>query len=642
MSDRDTEFELLEFEQVEAAPGTALLRIAARPGAAIAPGPLTLVISDGPVEHRHEQLPALPGPPDMIRVAFSAPLEHVGPGVAYALELPGGRLIRLPAPSRRPSALTSVFQPEHGPAGARPVASGPPAGGQDASRLAEAEERAESRRIAIVELERRLQGERERRAAAELDVAHLRAERDEARSQRDTALSERDAAFSDREQAEARARVSAASAGTFEAQVRAATDAAASGRAELEAQLADRTAEVERMRTVAELAQARAQTSRREAAELDEQLARAQSQITVLRQSIEERDAERARVVAAMEEIVATTRAELTTLQERVHGLEEELEAARDAGTRRDAQHAYDLETAQARLDVAQAEMEVARTEADALRHRSAELEATLAELDAALAQRGAEIELLRGVVTERGTGAVAEQTPGLIASSVELETLLADVRAEAFADASATLLAEIEVLRAQVMQQRLETQRVEARLTDALKRADTAEAGLVARTRELEQFGARLREQIKDLQRSREELITAVTHSQGLLEQERGRAAAAEAEIERIRAAAEETAGELRQASSDAEQAHSEAEQHERRAQELAESLSSAQKTLREARDAIGVHESRNRELADAVRAETEKRIRAEEALVTATANHTLIRETLALEASRNRPSLR
>jgi hypothetical protein len=67
-----------------------------------------------------------------------------------------------------------------------------------------------------------------------------------------------------------------------------------------------------------------------------------------------------------------------------------------------------------------------------------------------------------------------------------------------------------------------------------------------------------------------------------------------------------------------------------------LGTTLSSAVRTLRDARDAIAAHEARNRELSEAVRAETEKRIRAEEALVATSAQHALTTETLALEAAR------
>src|ERR1700761_737742 len=162
------EFELVEFEQVEAAPGTALLRIAARPSAATSAGPMTLVIGDGTTEFRHEQLPALPGPPGLIRAAFSAALDHVGRGTTFSLAFADGTTERLPAPSRRRAA-------GHSP---RPSEPPRPHGEEvESSRLVEAERRAEARRLALAELERRLTAERERRTTVENETARLRAER---------------------------------------------------------------------------------------------------------------------------------------------------------------------------------------------------------------------------------------------------------------------------------------------------------------------------------------------------------------------------------------------------------------------------------------------------------------------------------
>ncbi|MCL2418026.1 MAG: hypothetical protein FWD04_01935 [Conexibacteraceae bacterium] len=336
MTEPDTNFELVDFEQVEAAPGTALLRVTAHPSAAMGNGPLALVIKNGEQEHRHEQLPALPGPPGLIRTAFSAPAAQVVEGATYALALPDGQAVPLPAPAQRRAAMAT------GPgAAATPVASGPPAEESESSRLVEAERQAESRRLAITELERRLQSERERRSAAESDLAQLRSERDGAVSEREAALAERDEAVADRDQAEARARAAAANAGTLEAQVRAAADAATRTQAALEAELADRVSELERTRDAAQVAQARAHASRIEATTLDEQLAHAQAQLSVLQRALDEHDA------------APHAHAE--------HG---------------DADH-------------------------ETLRQHNAELESTLAELDHAMAARAAEIDLLRQAVAD-------------------------------------------------------------------------------------------------------------------------------------------------------------------------------------------------------------------------------------------------
>src|SRR5579862_2517968 len=99
--EQEAHFQLVEFEHVEAAPGTALLRVVGRPPAQMPSGPLTLVIDDGVTEHRHEQLPALPGPPGLVRAAFSAPLEHVNQSATYSLVLPGDETVRLPVPAHR-------------------------------------------------------------------------------------------------------------------------------------------------------------------------------------------------------------------------------------------------------------------------------------------------------------------------------------------------------------------------------------------------------------------------------------------------------------------------------------------------------------------------------------------------------------
>jgi chromosome segregation ATPase len=573
VTEPDAHFQLIEFEQVEAAPGTALLRVAARPSATTGVGTLTLVITNGEHLYRHEQLPALPGPADLIRAAFSVPLAHISNGATFVLELPGGEVVRLPAPARRRAPLGMPPSPVAG-AGATPPVSGPAAEEPGPSRLVDAERRAEARRLALSEVERRLESERERRAAAESDISHLRAERDEARAERDAALADRDEALADRDQAEGRARAAAAAAGTLEAQVWAAADEATHAQTALEAQLADRTSELERMRAAAEVAQARAHASRREVASFDEKLAHAQAQVTVLEHTLDEREAERELAAAAMDDAIAAARAETAGVYERVTALEDELESQRDAIARSEAQQSYDVETARARLDVAHAEIEMARTDAEALRHHNAELESTLAEFDTALAARAAEIELLRGAVAAAGERSAAEasqagDSPADHSDDVDLDARLAQARAEA----SGPLLAEVELLRAQVAEYGNRLDAARSSRDTALARADTAEAALATRSSELEQLDEKVREQVKDVQRSREELVAVAEQTEAQRERERQRADAAEA---------------------------------------------------------------RNHELVEVLRAETEKRIRTEEALIAASAQHALTTESLALEAGR------
>ena len=374
MSEADPQFELVEFEQVEAAPGTALLRVSGRPAPSLGAGPLTLVIGDERGEHRHEQLPSLPGSPDLIRAAFSAPLEELSPGATYSLALPDGDLVRLPAPTPRRSVRSG---PQAGTAAAdlstaaAPGDSGAATGADEPvhSGLAEAEALAESRRLAIAELEHRLQTERERRTAAESEMTHIRTEREDARAERDAAIADRDVALADRDEAEARARAAAATAGTLEAQLRASSDNATRTQTGLEAELADRAAELGRIRNAAEVAQARAHASRRDATELDEQLAHAQAQMTVLQQQLDEREADRRSVATAFDN---------------------SLSSARD-----------DTAAVQSRLDVANAELEDARTEVEALRRRSAELQESLLRATAqqALAAQSLALEASRSSV---------------------------------------------------------------------------------------------------------------------------------------------------------------------------------------------------------------------------------------------------
>ena len=108
------------------------------------------------------------------------------------------------------------------------------------------------------------------------------------------------------------------------------------------------------------------------------------------------------------------------------------------------------------------------------------------------------------------------------------------------------------------------------------MTRAEAAEAAGGQAQSELEEFGAKVREQITEVQRSRQELVSAAEAAQHALEVEKARADAAEAK-----------------------------------------------------------HQSST----EAVRAEAEKRVRAEEALVAATAQQTLTQESLAFEADSDLP---
>src|SRR5437763_10245985 len=67
--------ELSAFDQVEAAPGTALLRVAAHVAVddgETLPEPV-LIVDDGAEVHRMARLPAPPDPAGVLRVAYSVP-----------------------------------------------------------------------------------------------------------------------------------------------------------------------------------------------------------------------------------------------------------------------------------------------------------------------------------------------------------------------------------------------------------------------------------------------------------------------------------------------------------------------------------------------------------------------------------------
>lgn len=102
MTDAPHSIELEEFELVIAAPGTALLRVAARrpPGHAADSRP-TLAIDDGDQVHRLAPLPAPPDPESLLRAAFRAPVALLVGDNAFTLELSGGAVLSLPPPVPR-------------------------------------------------------------------------------------------------------------------------------------------------------------------------------------------------------------------------------------------------------------------------------------------------------------------------------------------------------------------------------------------------------------------------------------------------------------------------------------------------------------------------------------------------------------
>ena len=97
-----TAIELIEFERVDAAPGTALLRVAARRTSETSPDERpTLVVDDGQRVHRLAPVPAPADPVGLLRAAFSAPAALLGSHAFYSLEFSNRAVVALPAPARR-------------------------------------------------------------------------------------------------------------------------------------------------------------------------------------------------------------------------------------------------------------------------------------------------------------------------------------------------------------------------------------------------------------------------------------------------------------------------------------------------------------------------------------------------------------
>ena len=286
-----SEFELVEFEQVELAPGTALLRVTARPGLDPATeAPALLIADSGRENHRFSPQPSPPSPPGTLRLAFTAPTELVDRGTTFALELADGSVVRLPAPSRR--------RPAHGQDGIAAEA--------ERRRLADAE------RLRALEAERLRAVEAERERAVE--VERLRAERDQALADRNRALNERNVAVADRDQVESRARAAAAGAGALEAQARSANEAAGRMRTELEA------AQTEREAALADRRAARAQLEG-----IQTQRDQAQAE---LRATQADRESARAELEAARQE-ADTHRGKVIELSEQIAAVRAEMEALR-------------------------------------------------------------------------------------------------------------------------------------------------------------------------------------------------------------------------------------------------------------------------------------------------------------------------
>jgi DNA-binding Xre family transcriptional regulator len=99
-----------KFERIQARPGVALLRVTARvQPATVITDPVTLVIYDRDAVRRVAPLTAAPDQPGLLRLAYSAPIKQLGSRAAiFALELPDGLVVDLPAPVERSNPGASV------------------------------------------------------------------------------------------------------------------------------------------------------------------------------------------------------------------------------------------------------------------------------------------------------------------------------------------------------------------------------------------------------------------------------------------------------------------------------------------------------------------------------------------------------
>ncbi|MBV9839466.1 MAG: hypothetical protein JO156_15230 [Solirubrobacterales bacterium] len=116
MTDDSQPIELREFEQVDVGPRTVLLRAAIESTAHASDARPTLVIYDGPEAHRIAPLPAPADPDGLIRAAYPAPRELLGDDSTFALELPSGAIVDLPAPSEGRARVGEREPPAEEPA----------------------------------------------------------------------------------------------------------------------------------------------------------------------------------------------------------------------------------------------------------------------------------------------------------------------------------------------------------------------------------------------------------------------------------------------------------------------------------------------------------------------------------------------
>ncbi|MBO0768621.1 MAG: hypothetical protein J2O48_08055, partial [Solirubrobacterales bacterium] len=236
----DGSFELSEFEHLEAVPGRALLRIAAKP--TFDPAASALIVNGS---ERIKPLPAPPGPRGQVRIAFSLPAQLADGATAYALDLGDGQTEELPKPKRREAdrILPPLPSPE-------PDASTTLPESGDSEQLAELQKRLEEERNRRMSADTAAATSAAARSANEQRLKSLDGELASAREQLETNKRDLESARNDLRSAQGEAELGATRAN----HARAEADAA-------EATLLQRQAEIELLRHTVQEADTQAQRS---------------------------------------------------------------------------------------------------------------------------------------------------------------------------------------------------------------------------------------------------------------------------------------------------------------------------------------------------------------------------------------------
>ncbi|MDQ2759932.1 MAG: hypothetical protein M3Y17_05715, partial [Actinomycetota bacterium] len=415
MTDPSSFIAVEEFERVEAVPGTALLRLAARQSAGTpVNGKPTLVIDDGAAVHRLTALPSPAGPKGWMRVAYSAPSALLEGRKGFALELASGEVVDLPAPTPRrrvarrepPERRLRKQAPAHAPGATSAIT-------ELERRLAvrEAElHQAEGRLAVAVEECRAAQA---RATAGERMRAELHDRIDEVdRARKDLAseLSKREAKH-DRRLLEARAEL-AATGQRADAAQRRATELQASLEAARD-QAAGHGEQVDGLAREIAAAQAKAAGHSRAAAEMQRQMAELETGIDTVRA----RSGEAESLAGELERENVALGVELAEATEYAAKLGQEERTARQRAD--ELQAALDKETTANRelAQQAQARAEQAQT-------RSIELEATVVEANRASTAIHAESGrlVLRSRKLEEELAAAQAERESILAAAEQAE----------------------------------------------------------------------------------------------------------------------------------------------------------------------------------------------------------------------------